>query len=100
MLPILDIDRDIEPTVIEEAKQFILFKVSDIQQFDLMKFLGGATSVDSVLKAKKNSETKGTLIYEWFDHPSKILDAECVTPSSVNFVAETLLKPNARTILI
>ena len=37
-----------------------------------MSFLGGATSLDSILKAYKTSETKGFFPYEWFDHPDKM----------------------------
>ena len=41
-----------------------------------MNFLGGATSLDSFLKAYKNPETKGFFPYEWFDHPNKKLNTE------------------------
>ena len=54
----------IEPTVIKKANQFISFKFGDIQLFDIMIFLGGATSLDSILKAFKTSETKGFFLYE------------------------------------
>ena len=37
-----------------------------------MNFLGGATSLDSFLKAHKTSETKGFFPYEWFDLPDKM----------------------------
>ena len=37
-----------------------------------MKFLGGATTLDSFLKAYKASETKGFFPYEWFDNPDKL----------------------------
>ena len=37
-----------------------------------MKFLSGATTVDSFLKAYKASETKGFFPYEWFDNPYKL----------------------------
>ena len=37
-----------------------------------MKFLGGATTSDSFLKAYKASETKGYFPYEWFDTPNKL----------------------------
>ena len=36
-----------------------------------MKFPGGATRLDSFLKAYKTSETKRFFPYEWFDHPDK-----------------------------
>ena len=37
-----------------------------------MKFLSGATTVDSFLKAYKASETKEFFPYEWFDNPYKL----------------------------
>ena len=65
-------ERDIEPTVIKKANQFISFEFRDIQLLDTMIFLGGATSLDSFLKAYKTSETKGFFPYEWFDHSDKM----------------------------
>ena len=59
LLPILVNEQDIEPTVIKKANQFISFKLGDVQQLDILNFLGGATSLDSFLKAYKTSETKG-----------------------------------------
>ena len=41
-----------------------------------MNFLGGATSLDSFLKAYKTSETKGFFPYEGFDHTDKIQNPE------------------------
>ena len=41
-----------------------------------MKFLGGATSLDSFLKAYRTSETIGFFPYEWFDHPDKMHNTE------------------------
>ena len=41
-----------------------------------MNFLGGATSLDSFLKAYKTSETKGLFPYEWFDQPDKVQNTE------------------------
>ena len=76
LLPILVKERDIEPTVIKKANQFISFNFGDIQLLDIMNFLGGATSLDSFLKAYKTSETKGFFPYEWFDHPDKMQNTE------------------------
>ena len=56
--PFLVNERDIEPTVIKKANQFISFKFVDIQLLDIINFLGGAASLDSFLKAYKTSETK------------------------------------------
>ena len=41
-----------------------------------MIFLGGATSLDSFLKAFKTSDTKVFFPYEWFDHPDKMQNPE------------------------
>ena len=72
LVPILVSERVIEPTVIKKANQFVSFKFGDIQLLDIMNFLGGATSLDSFLKAHKTKETKGFFPYEWFDCPEKM----------------------------
>ena len=64
-------ERDIEPTVIKKANQFF-FKFEDIQLFDIMNFRGGATSLDSLLKACKTKVTKRFFLYEKFDCPEKL----------------------------
>ena len=51
LLPNFVNDRDIGPTVIKEAKQFVSFTFGNIQLLDIMNFLGRATSLDSFLKA-------------------------------------------------
>ena len=76
LLPILVNERNIEPTVLRKANQFILFKFSDIQLLDFMNFLGGLTSLHSVLKAYETSETKRFFPYDWFDHPDKMQNPE------------------------
>ena len=76
MLPILVNDRDIELTVIKKANHFVSFKFGDIQLLDIMNFIGGATSLDSFLKAYKTKETKGFFPYEWFDCPEKMNNKE------------------------
>ena len=72
LLPILVNEREIEPTVIKKANQFTSFKFGDIQLLDIMKFFGGATSLDSFLKAYRTSETKGFFPYEGFDTHDKM----------------------------
>ena len=72
LLPFLVNERNIEPSVIKKANQFISFKFSDIQLLDVLNFLGGVTSLDSFLEAYKTSETKGFFPYDWFDHPDKM----------------------------
>ena len=75
-MPILVNERDIEPTVLKKANQFVSFKFGDIQLLDIMSFLGGATSLDSFLKGYKTKETKGFFPYEWFDCPEKMNNNE------------------------
>ena len=67
---------NIELTVIKKANQFISFKFSDIQLLDIMTILGGATSLDSFLKAYKTSERKGVFHYEWFHNPDNMHNRE------------------------
>ena len=76
LLPIVVNERDIESTVIKKANQSMSIKFVDIQILDQMNFLGGATSLDSFLKAYKTSETKGFYPYEWFDQPDKMQNTE------------------------
>ena len=57
LLPILVHERGIEPTGIKKANQFVSFKFGDIQILDIMNFVGGATSLDSLLKGYKTKET-------------------------------------------
>ena len=59
LLPIFVEDKDIEPIVIEKANQYVSFKFGDVQLLDILNFLGGATNLDSFLKAYKTEETKG-----------------------------------------
>ena len=76
LLPILVNERDVEQTVIKKANQFVSLKFGDIKLLDIMNFLGGATSLDSFLKAYKTKETKGFFPYEWFDCPEKLNNKE------------------------
>ena len=76
LLPILINERNMEPIVIKKANQFVSFKFGDVQLLDIMNFLGGATSLDSILKAYKTAETKGFFPYEWFDCPQEMNNSE------------------------
>ena len=76
LLPFLVDERNIELSFSKKANQFISFKFGDIQLLEIIKFLGGATSLDSFLKAYKTSETKRFFPYEWFDHPDKLQNPE------------------------
>ena len=101
LIPILVSERDIEPTVIKTANYFISFKFNGIHLLDIMNFVGGATSLDSFLKAYRNSETKGFFHFEWFDRLKncRMQKFPFMLPFKVNFVALNLLKLNTRTIL-
>ena len=68
--------KEAEPMVIRKANDFISFKFEDIQFLDIMKFLGGATSLDSFLKAYKTSETGGFSPYDWFDSANMLANEE------------------------
>ena len=59
LLPILINERNMEPTVIKKANQFVSYKFGDVQLLDNMNFLRGATSLDAFLKTDKTEETKG-----------------------------------------
>ena len=72
LLSILVEDKDIEPIVIKKANQHVSFKFVDVQLLDTLNFLGGATNLDSFLKAYKTEETKGFFPYEWFDAAEKL----------------------------
>ena len=72
LLPIHVNERDIEPTVIKKANHFVSFKFGDIQLLDIMKLFGGATRLDSLLKAYKTKETKSFFPYDWFYFPEKL----------------------------
>ena len=71
-IPYLIRDKEQETSVIKKANDFISFKFGDVQFLDIMKFLGGATTLYSFFKAYKASETKGFFPYEWFDNPDKL----------------------------
>ena len=76
LLPVLINERNMEPIVIKKANQSLSFKFGDVQLLDIMNFLGGATSLDSFLKAYKTAETKGFFPYERFDCPQKMNNSE------------------------
>ena len=76
LLRILINERNMEPTVIKRANQFVSFKFGYAQLLDIMNFRGGATSLDSFLEAYKTAETKGFFPYEWFDGPQNMSISE------------------------
>ena len=76
LLPMFVNKRGIERTVIKKADQFVSFKFGGVQLLGIVNFIGGATSLDSFLKAYKTKETKGFFPYEWFDCPEKMNNKE------------------------
>ena len=59
LIPYLINEKEIEPSVIKKANDFVSFKFGDVQFLDIMKILGGATTLASFLKAYTASEMKG-----------------------------------------
>ena len=76
LLPILINEKNMEPILNKKVKQFVSFKFADVQLLDIMNFLGGATSLDSFLKAYKTAKTKGFFPIEWIDCPQKMSNSE------------------------
>ena len=72
LIPYLIRDKEQGTSVIKRANDIIPFKFGDVQFLDKMKFLGGATTLESFVKAYKASETKGFFPSEWFDNPDKL----------------------------
>ena len=72
LLPLFANERGIEPIVFKKANHIVSFKLRDDQFLDILKFLGGATSLEFSLKPYKASETKDYFPYEWFDDPEKL----------------------------
>ena len=64
-------EKEIRPSVINKANDFVSFNFEDVQLLDNMEFLGGATTLDSFIKAYKASEMKEYFPCEWFHTPNK-----------------------------
>ena len=72
LLPLLDNERGIGPIVIKKANQFVSLKFGDVRLIDNSNLLGGATTLDSFLKAYKTSLTKMYFPIERFNDPEKL----------------------------
>ena len=72
LVPVLVNEKELQPAVVKTANQFVSFKFDNIQDLDITNFLGGATSLDSFLKAYKMNEIKNFSPYEWFDCAEKL----------------------------
>ena len=64
LIPYLINENETEPSVIKKANDFVAFKFEDVQLLDVVKFLVGATALDSFINAYKASEMKGYFLYE------------------------------------
>ena len=64
LLSFLVNERNIEPSVIKKGNKFIGLKFGDIQRLDIENYFGGATILDSSLKAYKTSETERFFFYD------------------------------------
>ena len=95
LLPILVNEQQIEPTVIKKANQFVSFKFGGVQLLEIMNFLGGATSLDSFLKAYKTEETKRFFPYEWLNNPEKLNNKE-IPPYDSFFSKLRIINPREK----
>ena len=87
LISLLVNERDIEPSIIKKVNQIVSFKLRDIQLLDIMNFFGGATSLDSFLRAYKNNKTKGFSPHEWFGCTEKLNNKELLPyPSFFNIL--------------
>ena len=58
LIPILVNEKNLEPRVVKKTNQFISLKFGNVHLLDILNFVGGATTLDSFLKAYEISETK------------------------------------------
>ena len=72
LIPYLSKVRNCKVDVIKKTNSFVSLEFLNLKFLDILNFLGGATSLDSFLKAYQTSETKGFFPYEWFDSPDKL----------------------------
>ena len=82
--PFLTCDK--ETSVIKKASDFISFKFGDVQLSDIMKFLGGATTLYSFLKVYKASERKDSFPMSGLITQTNLTFLNChhMKPFSVN----------------
>ena len=59
-------ERNVVPKVIRTGNKYIGIKFPGLQFLDILNFLGGATTLDNLLKAYGASEEKGCFPYECF----------------------------------
>ena len=60
LVPYLICDKEQEASVIKKANDFTSFKFGDVQFLDIMKFLSGATTLDSFSKPTKLAKRKNS----------------------------------------
>ena len=76
LLPTLLFDQNNVTTVLGGVDQFVSFIFGDIQLFDNMIFLSGATNLDSFLKAYKTKHREEGFPYKWFHGREKLSNKE------------------------
>ena len=96
LLPILINASNMEPTVIKKTNQFVSFIFGNLQLLETMNFLGGTTSLDSLLKAYRTAETKGFFPYEWLNCPQKMNNSEQPSPSPLRRISRQTSKRKPR----
>ena len=103
LLSILVNERDIEPTVIKKANQFVSFKFGYIQLLDIMNFFWWHNKPWFILEGTQNFKNKRILPLRMVLitlTKCRIENSPHMTLFTVNFVAVTLLKLNTRTMVV
>ena len=72
LMPYLICDKGTLNNIHLKSHDFKSFRFGDVQFLDKMKFLGGAATLNSILKAYKASETKTIFPYEWFANHARL----------------------------
>ena len=80
LIPYLINDKEAEPMAIKKANDFISFKFGDIQFLDIMKFLGGATS----LKENPTLQAMQKMVQFYHQKETDMLKLGCTLPNLAN----------------
>ena len=80
LIPYLINDKEAEPMAIKKANDFISFKFGDIQFLDIMKFLGGATS----LKENPTLQAMQKMVQFYHQKEIDMLKLGCTLPNLAN----------------
>jgi very-short-patch-repair endonuclease len=63
------VKQGIIPQSTKKSNNFVFLEFGDLKFLDILNFLGGATNLDSFLKAYQTTETKGFFPYDWVSCP-------------------------------